>query len=244
MPPENPPAPLPVPDYLEQLYWWAYVRPWAVRIFERVWLVNLILFGNYTRLRDAALDELGATVGGHLLQVACVYGDLTPRLQQRLAANARLDVVDVLQVQLANLRRKLRDDPRVGLLQRDSTALGLADASYDQVLVFFLLHEQPAAQRRQTLAEVLRVLRPGGKLILLDYHGPAAWHPLRHPLRLLLRWLEPYADDLWQQEIADYLPPGKPPTRLHKQTYFGGLYQKVVIQRGLDLDADSIGSNG
>jgi len=58
-----------------------------------------------------------------------------------------------------------------------------------------------------------------------------------------LRRLEPYAADLWQEEIADYLPPGEPPARLHKQTYFGGLYQKVVIQRGLDLDTDSIGSN-
>jgi ubiquinone/menaquinone biosynthesis C-methylase UbiE len=189
------------------------------------------LFGNYARLRDAALDELGSPVAGRLLQVACVYGDLTPTLQQRLAGNAEFDVIDVLAVQLRNLQRKLDGDTRIVLLQRDSTALGLADASYDQVLVFFLLHEQPADLRRQTLAEVMRVVRPAGKIVLVDYHRPAGWHPLRHPMRLLLRWLEPYAGDLWQREIADYLPPGKPPAQLHKQTYFGGLYQKVVIRR-------------
>ena len=44
-----------VPAYLEQTYWWAYVHPRAVRWFEREWLVNLILFGNYGRLRDQAL---------------------------------------------------------------------------------------------------------------------------------------------------------------------------------------------
>jgi len=31
---------LPVPAYLQQFYWWAYVHPWAVRTFERGWLVN------------------------------------------------------------------------------------------------------------------------------------------------------------------------------------------------------------
>ena len=50
-------APVPMPLYLEQTYWWAYVHPNAVRVFERQWLVNLILWGNYSRLRDAALRE-------------------------------------------------------------------------------------------------------------------------------------------------------------------------------------------
>jgi hypothetical protein len=48
-----------VPRYLEQVYWWAYVHPNAVHVFEREWLVNAILFGNYGGLRDAALDDLG-----------------------------------------------------------------------------------------------------------------------------------------------------------------------------------------
>src|SRR4029450_13129871 len=46
-----PAAPLAVPRYLQQVYWWAYVHPNAVHVFEREWLVNAILFGNYGRLR-------------------------------------------------------------------------------------------------------------------------------------------------------------------------------------------------
>src|SRR5436190_20310113 len=91
----------PIPRYLEQVYWWAYVHPKAVHVFEREWLVNAILFGHYGRLRDAALAELGEQVQGRTLQVACVYGNLTPRLQQRLAPDASLDVVDILPIQLA-----------------------------------------------------------------------------------------------------------------------------------------------
>src|SRR5690242_18966056 len=79
---------LPIPRYLEQVYWWAYVHPNAVQLFEREWLVNLILFGNYGPLRDAALQDLGERVTGQTLQVACVYGNLTSRLLQRLAPEA------------------------------------------------------------------------------------------------------------------------------------------------------------
>ena len=78
------PATVPVPDYLEKTYWWAYVHPNAVRVFERQWLVNLILWGNFAKLRDAALQELGAVVNGKVLQVACVYGNFTEYLVKRL----------------------------------------------------------------------------------------------------------------------------------------------------------------
>src|SRR4029077_10648746 len=96
-----------VPRYLAQTYWWAYVHPNAVRLFERQWLVNLILWGNFGRLRDEALDALGPTLRGKTLQVACVYGDLTARLLSRVADGGRLDVVDVLPIQLDNLANKL-----------------------------------------------------------------------------------------------------------------------------------------
>jgi len=220
-----------VPAYLQKIYWWAYVHPNAVRVFEREWLVNLILFGNYSALRDAALKTLGARISGRTLQVACAYGDLTPRLRERLAENGELHVIDVLPIQLHNLKRKLPADTRVSLYQRDSAALGFCDASYDNVLVFFLLHEQPESVRRATLAEACRVLKPGGKVVIVDYHCPTSWNPLRHPLRALLKRLEPYADDMWKNEISTYLPQEAGLAIVSKETYFGGLYQKVVLTR-------------
>ena len=49
-----------IPEYLTETYWWAYVHPRAVRFFDRMLAVNLILLGNYRRLRDAALAALPA----------------------------------------------------------------------------------------------------------------------------------------------------------------------------------------
>jgi ubiquinone/menaquinone biosynthesis C-methylase UbiE len=225
------PRTLPVPHYLQSVYWWAYVHPRAVRVFERDWLVNLILFGNYSRLRDRALAELGVPLRGSTLQVACVYGDLTLRLRAALACDARLEIVDILPIQLTNLRAKLPVDERVTMLHGDSSSLAAADGSFDQLLLFFLLHEQPEHVRRATLAEALRVTRPGGKIVIVDYHRPARWHPMRPLMRAVFRRLEPYAIDLWRRDVAHYLPEGPQPASMHRETFFGGLYQKVTLIR-------------
>lgn len=176
-----------VPDYLSTQYWWAYIHPTAVKLFERQWLVNVILWGNYVRLRDAALAEMGQSLSGTTLQVACVYGDLTNCLSHRATAGGgSIDIVDVLPIQLENLRSKLPADAPARLLAMDATDLKLPDACYDRALVFFLLHEQPRQWREQTLSEVLRVVKPGGKIIIVDYARPRWWHPLRYLFPLLL----------------------------------------------------------
>jgi ubiquinone/menaquinone biosynthesis C-methylase UbiE len=220
-----------IPYYLTAYYAWAYVHPRAVKLFERQWLVNLILWGNYVRLRDAALSELEESLSGNTLQVACVYGDLTNRLSGNVEkAGGSIDIVDVLPVQLGNLRDKLPKNAPVRLLTMDAAALELPDASYENCLIFFLLHEQPRQWREQTLREVLRVVKPGGKIVIVDYAKPHWWHPLRYLWRPLLATLEPFALDLWREQIADWLPRCAA-VRSRKQLFFGGLYQKLVITR-------------
>ena len=224
-------APVPVPEYLQKTYWWAYVHPNAVRVFERQWLVNLILWGNFARLRDAALDELGTVINGKILQVACVYGNFSEHVVKRLGPQGHLDVIDVAPVQITNLHAKLKDARQVTVQRQDSTDLQFAVASRDAVVVFFLLHEQPADVRQRTIAEALRVTKPGGKVIFVDYHRPVAVNPFRYIMVPILTTLEPFAMDIWRNEITDWLPAGLAVAKVEKQTYFGGLYQKVVITR-------------
>jgi ubiquinone/menaquinone biosynthesis C-methylase UbiE len=221
----------PIPDYLDTYYWWAYVHPQAVRVFERQWLANAILWGNYARLRDAALSEFDSRLDGRTLQVACAYGDLTSRLCERLPAQGgTLDVIDILPIQLDNLRRKLPASAPVRLHAMDSSALDFADARFDRALLFFLLHEQPRDVRERTLAEVWRVVKPGGRIVIVDYAQPDRSNPLRYLFRPVLAALEPFALDLWRSEIADWLPPAARQT-MRKDTCFGGLYQKIVLTR-------------
>jgi ubiquinone/menaquinone biosynthesis C-methylase UbiE len=220
-----------VPDYLSAHYWWAYIHPKAVKFFERQWLVNLILWGNYARLRDAALKEMGESLSGTTLQVACVYGNLTNCLSARATTDGgSIDIVDVLQIQLNNLRSKLPAGAPTRLLAMDAMDLKLPDASYDRALVFFLLHEQPRECRERTLSELLRVVKPGGKIIIVDYARPRWCHPLRYLFPILLAKLEPFALDLWREEITNWLP-ASCARGAHKSVFFGGLYQLVAIRR-------------
>jgi ubiquinone/menaquinone biosynthesis C-methylase UbiE len=221
-----------IPRYLSTYYWWAYIHPRALRIFEHPWIVNLILFGNYARLREVALDELGEHLPGRTLQVACVYGNLTSQLCRRVAASGgSMDVVDVLPIQLGNLRSKLPPDAPATLMRMDSSALDLPDESYDRTLLFFLLHEQPRQVRERTVHEALRVTKPGGKVVIVDYARPRWWHPLRYLWRPLLARLEPFALDLWREDIAALLPAERAGLQVTRDSFFGGLYQKVVISR-------------
>jgi len=220
----------PVPAYLRSHYWWAYVHPNAVRFWEREWLVNLILWQNYRRLSEAALNALGESLPGRTLQIACVYGDLTARMSRRAeAAGGTIDVVDVLPVQLENLRQKLPDNAPVRRLLRNSEDMALPSASYDRVLLFFLLHEQPEDVRRRTLAEAMRVVRPGGSVVIVDYAQPSPWHPAKYLWLPVLRVLEPFARDLWQRDLTAWLPEPWASRKLNRTRFFGGLYQMLCI---------------
>jgi len=218
-----------VPRYLVRRYWWAYLHPAGISFFDHPWVVNLILWGNMARLRRAAFDALGPEpLSGRTVQLACVYGDLTPRLADRHEAGAALEVIDVLPQQLAKLERKIGHQGHVALRRCNSAALGGADGRYDQALIFFLLHEQPERVRRATLREATRVVRPGGRVVIVDYHLPHRLNPLRYLMRPVLGWLEPYALDLWRRDLSAWLPEREVAT-VQRRLFFGGLYQMLVL---------------
>lgn len=245
-----------VPDYMKEVYWWAYLHPNAIRVFERKWLVDAILWGNFNSLRDSALQELagnksnkgiykGDVISGKTLQIACVYGDFTERLIKRMSDDdSSLDVVDVAPIQIQNLRNKLsqvlpstaeKKQRQIQMTQQNAAYLDFESDSYDQVILFFLLHEMPEEVRKSTLHNAVRVLQPGGKLVIVDYHQPTSrLHPHRYIMPLVLKTLEPFAMDLWRQDVQTWLPVEEEDGHnltIRKELYFGGLYQKVVVTK-------------
>ena len=225
--PVSPPS---IPDYLQDTYWWAYLHPKSFWFFEREWVVNLILWGNMKKLTNAVLDEMDLESRSNVLQVACVYGDFSNRLATHLAlSHSRLSVVDVAPIQLRNIEQKLDGHDNVSVHHQDSTCMRFPADSFEETVVFFLLHEQPEHARRKTMAEAIRVTRPGGRVIFVDYHGPRSSNPMRYVMKPILTWLEPYAMDLWREELPAFMPAEVKPEQIESEFYFGGLYQKDVI---------------
>jgi len=219
-----------IPEYLQDTYWWAYLHPKSFYFFEREWVVNLILWGNMKRLTESVLEEMSLAPRSKVLQVACVYGDFSNRVADHLGkTDSRLDVVDVAAIQIENVKKKLAAHKNIGVHHQDSTSMAFPAASYDQTVVFFLLHEQPEEARRKTVEEAIRVTKPGGKVIFVDYHGPKRSNPMRYVMKPILTWLEPFAMDLWREELPTFMPPGVKPEQIQSDFYFGGLYQKIVL---------------
>ena len=71
----------------------------------------------------------------------------------------------------------------------------------------------------------------GTTTVVVDYHRPVFWHPMRPLMRMVFGRLEPFAMDLWTKQIEDFLPAEVRPAAVEKRTYFGGLYQKLVWVR-------------
>lgn len=225
--PVTPPS---IPDYLQDTYWWAYLHPKSFWFFEREWVVNLILWGNMKKLTNSVLDDMDLKSGSEVLQVACVYGDFSNRLASHLAkSDSKLSIVDVAPIQISNVEKKLESHDNFSVHHQDSTCMSFPDDSFEETVVFFLLHEQPEGARRETVAEAIRVTRPGGRVIFVDYHGPKRSNPMRYVMKPILTMLEPFAMDLWREELPAFMPDEVSQDQISSNFYFGGLYQKVVV---------------
>ena len=215
-----------IPAYLRDVYYWAYLNPRNVRLLDRELVVKAILWGQHRHLRERALAEFEP--GQKILQPACVYGEFSPALAKYLGPRGRLEVIDVAPIQVAACRRKLLNFPQA--MARCADARQPGDGLYNAVCCYFLLHELPEDCKRAVVDSLLGRVGPGGKVVFVDYHKPHWAHPLKAVTSLVFDTLEPFAKDLWRQEIKEFASnPG--PYDWRKETYFGGLFQKVVAQR-------------
>ena len=234
--PVKPPprATVKIPKYLRDVYTWAYIDPVNVRLLDHNWVVNTVLWGNKNRLQRVLFDELEP--GQHVLQACCVYGDLTPKLAHLLGPQGRLEVIDVSPAQIEACERKVRDIPQATARFADAARPG--GGPYDVVVSFFLLHEMPDGYKRAVVDALLASLAPGGKAVFIDYHKPDPWHPLKWITALVFALLEPFAKSMWRHSIAGFASAAEGFT-WRKEAYFGGLFQKVVVERRVE---DQVGA--
>ena len=142
---------------------------------------RLFSFGMDARWKGALmrwLDE-AAPQAGTMLDVACGTGDLA-LAAARLRPAARVVGVDAASrmTALATRRVAAADAARLSFSTGDLTRLDLPDASVDVVTAGYALRNVPDYEAG--IAELGRVLRPGGQLLTLDFYRPAApwWREL------------------------------------------------------------------
>lgn len=108
-----------------------------------------------------------------MLDVGCGTGRLALAAYVRVGATGRVTGIDPGPKQINRARAKARRaglplDFQVGVIER----LAFPDLSFDVVLSTFVMHMLPEDLKRQGLMEIARVLRPGGRLLIVDTRRP------------------------------------------------------------------------
>jgi ubiquinone/menaquinone biosynthesis C-methylase UbiE len=136
-----------------------------------VWFADTFLLrGTLRKLRDHTIDLAQLQPGESVLDVGCGTGALAMETYERVGATGRVYGIDPGPKQIARARFKaerasLPIDFQVGVIEQ----LAFPDQSFDVVLSTLVMHHLPDDLKRLGLAEVARVLKPGGRLVIVDF---------------------------------------------------------------------------
>lgn len=146
-------------------------------------LNHLLSAGIDRRWRAAAIRSLQLAGGETLVDVCCGTADVALEARRGASAAAHVVGVDFSGAMLGRARQKVGiagELPRIALIRGDATRLPIASQSADAATIAFGIRnvERPAA----ACAELARVLRPGGRLAILEFGVPRV--PCIKPLYL------------------------------------------------------------
>jgi len=143
-----------------------YVRRLFSTIADRYDLITVLLsFGLDSRWKERLVALAGVQPGMHALDLACGTGDIAFALSRHGAKVVGLDVTHRMLV-LATEKR----GPQASFVTGDMMALPFPDQSFDIVTTGYGLRNVPGIG--EALAEIHRVLKPGGRLLSLDFNRP------------------------------------------------------------------------
>lgn len=140
------------------------------RVASKYDVMNDVMSGGIHRLwKDAMMDWLAPRAGQRLLDVAGGTGDIAFRFLRR-APGATAVVCDMTGQMLINGQKRAGVEKPVGRLDwvvGDAMALPFADSSFDVYTISFGIRN--VTRPRDALAEAFRVLKPGGRLMVLEF---------------------------------------------------------------------------
>lgn len=148
------------------------------------WVVSLAMFGRERTFRENVLDLARLVQGETVLDIGCGTGTLAIAAKRRVGARGAVHAIDASAEMIARAQNKARKSrAEIHFENAVSERLPFPDAGFDVVLSTLMLHHLPAKARVQSIQEIRRVLRPGGRLLVVDFENDGAGHgPLRHML--------------------------------------------------------------
>ncbi|MDP4530310.1 bifunctional demethylmenaquinone methyltransferase/2-methoxy-6-polyprenyl-1,4-benzoquinol methylase UbiE [Alkalimonas delamerensis] len=134
---------------------------------------DLMSFGIHRLWKRFTLDCSAVRPGQKVLDLAGGTGDLTALFSKRVGPSGKVVLADINASMLAVGRDKLRDQglvDNIEYVQANAEALPFADNSFDIITIAFGLRN--VTNKDAALASMFRVLKPGGRLLVLEFSKP------------------------------------------------------------------------
>ena len=218
------------PKYWKKFYGWLYGDKFWSNLLNQKYLLSLLTLGNNKRLAKATLREIKKN--DKVLQIGITFGPLISRAAHKIGQYGCYDILDVSSTQISILKSQYKHVyPWMKFIRKDAAgSINKPGFGYDVVICHMLLHEVPPQTKAKIIENAIKVIKENGKVVFVDYHNPVKWHPLRYVVRMFNRLYQPFAEKLWDLEIAHYCKnPAK--YKWKKSLFFGNMYQKVVVTK-------------
>jgi ubiquinone/menaquinone biosynthesis C-methylase UbiE len=147
--------------------------------------VSVLMLGRRAQLRQRTVALAHIQPGEAILEVGCGTGDVALAASPYAGPTGLVAGIDAAPEMIAVARAKAASaaravDFQVGLIE----ALAYPDDTFDVALSSLMMHHLPEDLKRQGLAELARVLKPGGRLLIVDVKRPTGW--LGHVIATLM----------------------------------------------------------
>jgi SAM-dependent methyltransferase len=208
-----------------------------IRLIDFQPISSAILLFQYNRLVSGITGGLRQTDlrDKSVLITSCAFGNVIPRVVATAiqAGARRVLIADLIHNELEHAQGKLKAfSDKLQFLQQNANAMKLADGAVAVNVIFFLLHELPDPLKVAVLSEAGRVLAPGGKLYLAEFHRPDAWL-MRGLSWTYFKVFEPLSLALWSTHdpLAQLQAMGG--FSCERRTFFFGNFQIIVATKNL-----------
>ncbi|MDB4827465.1 bifunctional demethylmenaquinone methyltransferase/2-methoxy-6-polyprenyl-1,4-benzoquinol methylase UbiE [Gammaproteobacteria bacterium] len=136
---------------------------------------DLMSFGSHRLWKDLALARSGVREGHRVLDVAAGSGDMTMRFARQVGTSGQVVMTDINASMLACGRSRLLNEGlgvNVQMLLADAESLPFSGGQFDCVSIAFGLRN--VTRIPKALASMSRLLKPGGRLVILEFSTPTS----------------------------------------------------------------------